>query len=61
MALVNQSLKHKVINLLIFGGVAALLMACSWYVGWQDGQRPEQVFQGYHILVYANPALWNLT
>ncbi len=56
----HDPLKSQVFNLLIVGGAALLLVLWGRYLG-SHSVPPEEIVRRYHVLMYANPAMWELT
>ncbi len=60
MQVPHGPLKSRIFNLLIVGGLATLLMLWGRYLGFHS-VPPEEIVRRYHVLMYANPAMWELT
>ena len=50
----------KIVRLLMVGGVALLLIIEGMYMGPLWRTHSEETIRDYHLMMYANPAMWNL-
>lgn len=59
MAGKTESLRSKIINLIVVGALVAALLVAAMYVGRYSIPR-EEIIRQYHIIAYCNPAMWDL-